>query len=258
MLAISSGGRRLRYAPGALVFRYRDYLAPALVVAAVLASRPSDFIADGSLDTCAAVAGAALIALGLGMRFVVAGQVDIRRSGLRRQVAASRLVTAGLYAHTRNPLYVANVILVVALALVFDSRRAYAVPPLVALALLAVVLLEEEFLAAKFGDEYGAYCARVRRFVPRLGGLGATLAATPMDWRRAARREYGPVFATVSVALVLAATKDVVRSGFERAVPRLPGYGAAWIVCLGAWLLVRRLKKRGRLETPPLPACVAG
>jgi hypothetical protein len=33
---------------------------------------------------------------------------------------------------------------------------------------LLIVTREEEYLAATFGDEYAAYCAAVRRFLPRL------------------------------------------------------------------------------------------
>lgn len=240
---------RLLHAPAAFVFRFRDYLAPVLAIGILLGSRPQDFV-DQEVDAWARIAGVLLLAAGLGIRMLVAGQVDIRRSGVRKRVAASRLVVSGLYAHTRNPLYLANMTLVLALTLVYDSRRAYAIVlPLVVLSFLAIVWLEEEFLAAKFGREYTGYRARTPRFLPKLRGLAATIRLTPIDWRRALRREYGPAFATVSAALVFVAARDVFVAGFHASAPRLNGLFGAWVASLLVYVAVRWMKKSGRLET---------
>ena len=248
---------RPRFRPAAFIFRFRDYLAPAVVIVALLGSRPTDFVADRDLDVCAEGSGAVLLAVGLAIRWLVAAQVDIRRSGVRKRVAASRLVVAGLYAQTRNPLYVANVTLALGLTLVYDSRPAYVILPLVVLGFLAVVRLEEEFLAVKFGDEYGRYRERVPRFVPRLRGLAATIRGTALDWRRALRREYGSAFATVTAALVLAGVKRVTVAGLAASTPRVYVLIAAWVVCFCAYCLVRWLKKTERLETSVDVACAA-
>lgn len=235
----------------AFLFRFRDYLAPVLVVATLLSSRRDDFLADRVLDGWLVLAGVACVVGGLVIRLVVAGQVDIRRSGVDKRVAASRLVVAGLYAHARNPLYLANTTLVFGLTLVYGSRRAYAtVLPIVVLGFLAIVMLEEEFLARKFGREYRRYCGRVCRFRPTFRGLATTMRDTPFDWRRALRREYGTLFAAISAAVALVAAKHVTLDGLDASSELLSRLMSVWAACCGTYLIVRRLKKTGRLETP--------
>jgi protein-S-isoprenylcysteine O-methyltransferase Ste14 len=75
------------------------------------------------------------------------------------------IVSDGPFRFTRNPIYLANTVLYLGLSLVFN-----AVWPLLtlvpALMLLhwGVVLREERYLEAKFGEAYVAYKARVRRW----------------------------------------------------------------------------------------------
>lgn len=78
-----------------------------------------------------------------------------------------RLVTSGLYRHTRNPMYASVLAVVVGEALLFGS------PALVLYALavgaafhLSVVSYEEPTLRARYGAAYDAY----RSAVPRWGG----------------------------------------------------------------------------------------
>jgi protein-S-isoprenylcysteine O-methyltransferase Ste14 len=77
-----------------------------------------------------------------------------------------RLLQTGPYAFTRNPMYLGHLIFLLGLAL---SSRA----PLAWLLWLANipwfhrrVLHDEARLHAKFGADYAAYCARVRRWIP--------------------------------------------------------------------------------------------
>lgn len=76
------------------------------------------------------------------------------------------LVTAGPFARSRNPLYVALTLVYAGLALSCDALHALALlaPALVVLR-QGVVLREERYLQRKFGDEYRAYAARVRRWL---------------------------------------------------------------------------------------------
>jgi len=76
------------------------------------------------------------------------------------------LVTSGLYRFTRNPMYVGVVSAVVGQAAWFLSWPvlAYAIGVAVAFH-LRVLIYEEPRLAASFGGEFVAYCARVPRWV---------------------------------------------------------------------------------------------
>ncbi|MEM1176614.1 MAG: isoprenylcysteine carboxylmethyltransferase family protein [Pseudomonadota bacterium] len=79
---------------------------------------------------------------------------------------ASALVTDGIYRHTRNPMYVGLFLVLLAWTLWLG------VIANVVLLMLFVVAInelqikpEETALTALFGDEYRAYCSRVRRWV---------------------------------------------------------------------------------------------
>jgi len=76
-----------------------------------------------------------------------------------------RLVTSGVFAYSRNPIYVAFAFILLGQFLIF--------PNWVLLVYLAAalwlfhrqVLREEDFLRKHYGEEYAGYCARVRRYL---------------------------------------------------------------------------------------------
>ena len=72
----------------------------------------------------------------------------------------------GVYAYTRNPLYLGPTIGLIGVALVLDSLWFLVATPLSAFAITKLAIeREEEYLARKFGDAYLAYKARVRRWL---------------------------------------------------------------------------------------------
>jgi len=78
---------------------------------------------------------------------------------------ATALVTTGIYAHTRNPMYVALALVHVALSLIFDSVTVLVLlVPLLVVMRYGVIGREERYLAAKFPGEYSEYRRRVRRW----------------------------------------------------------------------------------------------
>ncbi len=79
---------------------------------------------------------------------------------------ASALVTSGPYRWTRNPMYVALTLLYAGAAVLLRAVGPLFMLPLALAALHAVVIPHEErALAGMFGDEYLAYCQRVRRWL---------------------------------------------------------------------------------------------
>lgn len=76
------------------------------------------------------------------------------------------IVTTGPFRFTRNPIYVSMTIIYLASSLWMGSTFAYLLLPLVLIVLTyGVIKREERYLEAKFGDEYRAYRARVRRWI---------------------------------------------------------------------------------------------
>lgn len=88
-----------------------------------------------------------------------------------RETYAETLLTAGPYAHVRNPMYLGNLLITTALAAM--SGLWYA--PLIAWVVYAfvysnVIPYEEAYLRERFGEEYETYCRAVPRLLPTLRG----------------------------------------------------------------------------------------
>lgn len=77
----------------------------------------------------------------------------------------ARLVTHGIYAHVRHPMY--SAVLLAMLAFVVLDASAWRIGAWIALAavLLAKAAREERYLLARF-PEYAGYRARTRRLIP--------------------------------------------------------------------------------------------
>ena len=145
-------------------------LPPPLVFLAALAG---GFLLDRAvpvnLEPAAApvrVAGLVLVVLGGALMF--AGLRTFLRAGtaFRPAQPATRLLTAGPFRYTRNPLYVALtlVYLGIALAAAMAWPVATLVPALVVIR-YRVIAREEAYLERKFGDAYRDYKGRVRRWL---------------------------------------------------------------------------------------------
>jgi protein-S-isoprenylcysteine O-methyltransferase Ste14 len=77
----------------------------------------------------------------------------------------SALVVRGIYRRTRNPMYQAFGLFALGLAFAFASDWLFLLLPIGALVIhFGVVKREERYLAAKFGDDYRDYCAKVPRY----------------------------------------------------------------------------------------------
>ncbi len=230
---------------GALVFRFRNVVAPCALAAMAISARRADFLVPRTLDPWVAALGVAAIVVGLALRFATVGRSRIRRSGVHKSLAVPTLYVDGPYACCRNPLYVANAIILTGLAAVFDSRwMVFAGLPAAWIAIAAVVAAEERTLAARFGARYGDYCARVPRFVPR--APLALLSLRGLDWGRALRKEHDPIFATISAAILLSTVEDMARH--HGPSDALPTRVAMWLVAAAAWMAVRVAKRAGRLR----------
>ena len=103
--------------------------------------------------------GAAIIGSGI-LGFVRAGN---NPEPWKRDTA---FVTSGLYRFTRNPMYLGMVLVQLGIACAALSIGGLLSVP-VAMLLVArfVIAREERHLRATFGDEYRAYCERVRRWI---------------------------------------------------------------------------------------------
>ncbi|HEY7878878.1 MAG TPA: isoprenylcysteine carboxylmethyltransferase family protein [Gemmatimonadaceae bacterium] len=96
------------------------------------------------------------------------GATTMRRAGTNIDPGQPALVivTGGPFRFTRNPLYVATLVIYVGVTLLFNALWPFVLfVPLVILLDWGVIRREERYLTAKFGEPYLAYCARARRWV---------------------------------------------------------------------------------------------
>jgi protein-S-isoprenylcysteine O-methyltransferase Ste14 len=76
-----------------------------------------------------------------------------------------RLVVSGPFRHVRNPIYVGALVAMSGAALYFGSWALVAYDAAIAVTFHVLVrIYEEPVLRRTFGEQYEAYCARVRRW----------------------------------------------------------------------------------------------
>lgn len=93
------------------------------------------------------------------------------------------LVAKGIYRRVRNPMYLAAVLFLFGEALAFRQGVLLIYSAMMAAVYhFGVVYLEEPALRRRFGASYEEYCARVPRWMPRLGA-GRAIADSARDSR---------------------------------------------------------------------------
>jgi protein-S-isoprenylcysteine O-methyltransferase Ste14 len=162
---------------GALLFRNRGWL-PVLFIGVPL-------LVPGHMSAAAWIVGAIVVVAGEWVRLAgvaAAGTVTRRRSR-----TVQRLVTYGIFAWVRNPLYVGNFLIWMGFTII---SGVYWFLPLAivifAIEYSLIVRYEEGVLESIFGAEYLAYKQSTPRWIPR---PPAARAAGPHDWPEAWRSE---------------------------------------------------------------------
>ena len=235
-------------AVGRLFFRCRDAVFPLVFLAIVVTTRARWPSRSNVYEALTNALGIAAALAGQALRALVIGLAYIRRGGRNRQVSADELVKQGIFAHSRNPLYFGNLLGVIGLLVIHNSPAGYLIGlPFYLLAYWSIVCAEEEYLRRRFGEEYLRYCRVVPRFLPRLNGLGATLASMRFDWRRLLRKEYGTTFAGLTGVLALLLWDDYQVLGAASVRRAMPGALALWLPLAMTYLTLLYLKKRGAL-----------
>jgi len=236
---------------GQFLFSKRNAVFPLAFLAIAAASFSLAPFGSERTDLVLDIVGLAVAAAGQTLRAMVIGLAYIRRGGKAKKIHADHLVQNGIFAHSRNPLYVGNMMVFLGLFLVLNSPLGYLVGvPFFYIAYLSITLAEEEFLRQRFGEEYEAYCRRVNRFFPSLKGIVATMRSMSFDWGRLIRKEYGSTFIWITTALALLLWEVAARQGWDSAGPRARVLAVVWVVVLAAYLLARYLKKTGKLSAP--------
>jgi protein-S-isoprenylcysteine O-methyltransferase Ste14 len=112
-----------------------------------------------------AAAAIAVVCLGLSIECWV-------RMGSRWRMAVvpgerTELVTDGLYARVRHPIYALSITLMIASAVIVSTAAMVVVAAIHSCLMVMKARNEEAFLDGVHGEVYARYCARTGRFLPR-------------------------------------------------------------------------------------------
>ncbi len=228
---------------GDWLFRWRSYVLLGFLPLGLLAiSRPEavETHFGDMADFFYEFACTALAFLGLGLRAFTVGFVPAGTSGRNtRSQIASTLNTTGIYSLTRNPLYLGNAMIYMAIAL-FTQDIYFSILMLLFLVIYLerIIATEERFLAEKFGSAYLDWSSHVPAFFPRLTGWKAP--SLPFSVRNVLRREYSGLFAIIVVLFAIETIRDLL---VEQELEVDSEWLAAFIAAAAIYISLRSLKK---------------
>jgi hypothetical protein len=84
------------------------------------------------------------------------------------EIPGERLVSSGLYAYTRNPMYLGHIIFLIGLSLTLRSWLAALITVAVTIWFHFRVVADERNLTVALGPDYVAYTKSVKRWLPGL------------------------------------------------------------------------------------------
>ena len=140
-------------------------LGIAITVAAIVQSR---FPFAIGMPSFAVGMTAGAIVMVVAVAIAVAAMLEMRRhrTTVEPGQTPTALVTSGVFAVTRNPIYVAMLVLVIGLALMANALWFVVAAAILGIALDRVVIRgEERVIEQAFGEPYRAYKRRVRRWL---------------------------------------------------------------------------------------------
>ena len=112
------------------------------------------------------IAGAVLAAVCIIVGWWAIAAMKRAETNVRPNQPALAIVTDGPFRFSRNPIYVANSIVYLGLALAFDTAwPLFLFVPMMMVLYWGIILREERYLEAKFGEAYLEYKTRVRRWL---------------------------------------------------------------------------------------------
>lgn len=235
---------------GNFFFKYRNYLFIFLYLALLIPSPLlfSPEIFGPGYFKIPLIAGLLVTVAGQVIRGATIGLAYIIRGGKDKRVYAEQLVTGGMLNHCRNPLYLGNILMLLGIG-ILDNSLLYIslVIPAFLFIYQAIVLAEENFLRAKFGDEFRRYFEEVNRWMPDLRGIGATFRSMRFSFSRWISKEYNTQFIWLTGIILILLFK----------YPQLTHYNTGlrdrclliMLSCLALlYLWIKYLKKSGRMR----------
>lgn len=142
-------------------FIFLGFLGAAAVLEAVVPLRVA-----AALPATRYITGGLLVVAALVIIFAAVGRLRAAGTNIAPTLPTTALVADGVYARTRNPLYLGSTLIYAGLAVAAGSLWAIVlIVPMLWVINVGVIRREERYLERKFGEAYRAYKGRVRRWV---------------------------------------------------------------------------------------------
>jgi len=226
---------------GDRLFRWRSYfpllMAPVLLVGLLTSSAP---FASPALERIWEFCSIIVALAGLGLRVWAVGSAPSgtsERSTVNPR--ASQLRTSGPYSVIRHPLYLANGLMGLGLAL---FTGVWYLPIMLVLSTLLyyerIAAREEAFLIDTFGPSFDAWAKRVPAILPSL--VHYVRSDTRFSWRKVLRHEFHGLMVIASGAFVLDAAQESWRAGQWRIDPAWLWFFGVSAVLFAGSILVKK------------------
>jgi protein-S-isoprenylcysteine O-methyltransferase Ste14 len=106
-----------------------------------------------------------LVGGGVVLMLLAFAEMQRRKTTVIPHLEASHLVTTGIFARSRNPIYLGDTLILAGLALRWDAPVALILVPLfMATITQRFIVPEEDRLRRKFRADFGRYCQKTRRW----------------------------------------------------------------------------------------------
>lgn len=232
-------------------FRWRSYVLlgfTPLFILALTTSEPIETRLGATADMLYEMLCLLIAFIGFAVRAFTAGYVPAETSGryTKFQVAAS-LNTTGAYSITRNPLYLGNSIIYMAVAM-FTQNIYFSLMMLFFLVIYLerIIAAEEAFLVQRFGEPYLAWARKTPVFFPRFSLWQQP--ELPFSAITVLRREYSGFFAIIATFFLLDQAREFA-NGNQTEVD------LSWLLLFavgaGVYFTLRYLKKHTSVLAVP-------
>ena len=233
---------------GHSMFRWRSYIPLLFIGPLLLAFRESAHIeamvGDAAEDVW--VLFCFILSLsGLALRAFTVGFVPAGTSGRNaKQQRAEVLNTTGLYSIVRNPLYLANFIIILGVLLSIKVWWLVALASLVFFVYMErIILTEESFLLGKFGKTYSDWCEKTPVILPNFKLWKPSTMTFSM--KTVLRREYPGLLGIGTAFFVTEMIQDLVYEGeaFREWIAEDYIWPITYGIIIATCLSLRHLKK---------------
>lgn len=180
--------QNLAVTAGNILFKYRSYFFVPILLALIIFTSPQISFNSKITDVFFDIFGFILALFGFFIRVLVIGYKKPGTSGRGTNIDVKEVVTDGMYQVCRNPLYLANFLMWLGLAVMWWGIYFFAViAGFFAVEYFFIIKAEESYLSDKFGAAYDEYRKSVFAFFPRIKNFRKP--ERPFNWDKVLKNE---------------------------------------------------------------------